>query len=385
MSFLTDPFFLAVAISHFTVDFINSFRGIVLAFLSEPLELSNAMIAAVSTVHVMLGSLMQPIFGFLSDRIGTRWIVAGGVLWMAVFLGLAVVVPGWPSIIFLVIGALGSSAVHPAGAAQATMIGRTRLAGQETTAASLFSLLGNIGYFLGPIIGGILLQSYGMRGLAVIAVISAPVAGWAFKLKNYVSTSRTSQVATREFSKPGIWILVVLILLAALQSWSQQNMTAFLPKYLSDAGWTPTEYGVMLALFSGGSAIGVLAGGSLADKVGKWRVILFGLGSSFIPLLLIPYVGLSGWLYVFVVLSGFLTGMPFSCIVVLSQHLFPVGMGLASGLTMGFLFASGALGTLISGHIADLYGFTPVFYLSAALAFIGGLLGLFFRNNHSEI
>jgi FSR family fosmidomycin resistance protein-like MFS transporter len=384
MSFITDPFFLAVAISHFTVDFINSFRGIVLAFLSEPLGLSNSMIAAITTVYVMLGSLMQPIFGYFSDRIGTRWVLAVGVLWMAVFLSLAIFVPGWPSIIFLVIGALGSSAVHPAGAAQATMIGRTRLAGQETTAASLFSLMGNLGYFVGPVIGGILLQSHGMRGLAVIAVLALPVAGWAFKLKNYVPTSKANQITTRKMEKPGFWIFIVLILLAAFQSWAQQNLTAFLPKYLSDSGWMPTKYGFVTALFSGGSALGIVLGGRLADKFGKWRVILLGMVTGFIPLILIPTAGLTGWLFVLVFLAGFFTGMPFSCIVVLSQHLFPVGMGLASGLTMGFLFASGALGTLLSGYIADLYGFTPVFYLSAALALLSGLLGLFFRSDHSD-
>jgi FSR family fosmidomycin resistance protein-like MFS transporter len=42
-------------------------------------------------------------------------------------------------------------------------------------------------------------------------------------------------------------------------------------------------------------------------------------------------------------------------------------MALASGLILGFMFSSGALGTYLSGYLADLYGFAPVFYLTAAV------------------
>ncbi len=379
MSILTDPFFLAVALSHFTVDIINSLRSVILAFLSEPLGLSNAMIGVVSTIYVITGSLIQPVFGYFNDRIGTRWLLAGGVLWMAVFLSLAVVVPGSSSLVFLIIGSLGSGAVHPAGIAQATLIGRTRLAGRETTSASMFSLFGNLGYFVGPVIAGILLQVWGLRGLAVIAVAAVPVVGIAFRLKNYVTDTKIPKMKVSTTKKQSSGMIVALIVLAAFQSWSQQNMTVYLPKYLSDAGWLPTSYGLMIALFSAGSALGIVIGGRLGDKIGKWRVILFGLGSALIPLALIPLADYSAWLYLLIPLSGFLTGACFSSIIVLAQHLFPVGIGLASGLTLGFIFASGALGTLLSGRIADLYGFNPVFYLSAGLSLAGGLLGLVFR------
>ncbi len=381
MSFITDPFFLAVGLSHFVVDMINSLRSIILAYLSVPLHLSNSTIGIISTIYVISSAAVQPVCGYFSDRIGSRWILAGGVLWMGVFLSLALIVPGWSSIIFLIIGSLGSGAVHPAGTAQATMIGRTRMAGQETTAASLFSLFGQTAYFVGPVLAGVLLQLWGLRGLAVIAVIAFPVAGLAFRLKDYAQTATSRQVVVRKHEKQSLGMIIVLIALAGFQSWSQTNISVFLPKYLSDAGWLPVSYGLMTALFSGGSAIGVISGGRLADKIGKWRVIVFGLGSGFLPLMLIPIAGFSNWLYIIVPVAGFLTGMAFSVIVVLAQHLFPVGMGLASGLALGFIFASGALGTLVSGNLADLYGFAPVFYLSASLAFLGGMLGFFFRKD----
>ena len=378
-SIFTDPYFLAVVLGHFTVDMINSLRRIIITYLSGPLGLTNAMIGVVSTIYVIFGSLSQPVFGYFNDRIGTRWVVSGGVAWMAVFLSLAVIIPGESSLVFLIIGSLGSGAVHPAGIAQATLIGRLKLKGQETTASSLFSLFGSLGYFVGPILAGVLLQAWGLRGLAVLAVAALPVAGLAFRLKHYFTTSKGPQAETISVEKQGIGMIIALIALAAFQSWAQQNMAAFLPKYLSDAGWQPASYGLMIALFSGGSALGTLFGGRAADRLGKWRVIFFGLGLGAVPFFLIPLADYSWWLYVLVPLSGFLTSSCFNAIIVLAQHLFTVGVGLASGLTLGFIFASGALGTLLSGKLADLYGFDPVFYLSGALALGGSLLGLLFR------
>src|SRR5690606_34204531 len=153
-----------------------------------------------------------------------------------------------------------------------------KLKGQETTASSMFSLFGTLGYFIGPILAGILLQTWGLRGLAVLAVAAFPIAGLAFRLKNYFSTSRASRAETVAVEKQGAGMVIALILLAASQSWAQQNMSAFFPKYLSDAGWQPASYGLMISLFSGGAAIGTIFGGRAADKLGKWRVIFFGLG-----------------------------------------------------------------------------------------------------------
>jgi len=378
-SLFSDPYFLAVVLGHFTVDMINSLRSLIITYLSEPLGLTNAMIGVVSTIYVIFGSLSQPVFGYFSDRIGTRWVVSGGVAWMTVFLSLAVLIPGESSLVFLIIGSLGSGAVHPSGIAQATMIGRLKLKGQETTASSMFSLFGTLGYFIGPILAGILLQTWGLRGLAVLAVAAFPVAGLAFRLKNYFSTTNGPKAEAVAVEKQGAGMIIALIALAAFQSWAQQNMSVFLPKYLSDAGWQPASYGLMVSLFSGGSALGTLFGGRAADRLGKWRVIFFGLGLGAVPFIFIPMANYSWWLYVLVPLSGFLTSSCFNAIIVLAQNLFTVGVGLASGLTLGFIFASGALGTLLSGKLADLYGFGPVFYLSAALALAGSLLGLLFR------
>jgi predicted MFS family arabinose efflux permease len=70
--------------------------------------------------------------------------------------------------------------------------------------------------------------------------------------------------------------------------------------------------------------------------------------------------------------------------VVLAQRLIPSGMGLASGLTLGFMFSAGALGSLFSGYLADLWGFPTMFLSTAGLVLAAALLTLSLRKVEGE-
>lgn len=381
MTLLIDKLFSSVAFSHFLVDLLNAQRGILLAYLSGPLGLTNAMLGIISTLYAVVAAVAQPIFGFISDRRGPRWVVAGGVLWMGVFFVLAVAIPGKIALVFLILASIGSGAVHPAGSAQATHLGKTLLHGQETTAASYFFLFGQFGYFIGPVIGGPLLDLWGPMGLILLAVWALPVSGLASirlrkaEIPARVEREKPALNEKQRFFKAGVPVsaIISLVVVAACQSWVQQNVNVFLPKYLSDLGQSASVYGLLTALFMGGAGIGNVLGGILADRMGKRWVIMAGLAAASLPLLGMGLIGASAAMYVLVLLAGFLTGMAFSVIVVLSQRIIPGGAALASGLILGFIFSSGAIGGLLTGYLADWMGLQPVFTMSAVLAIVGAL------------
>ncbi len=374
MSLLFDSLFSSIALGHLMVDLLNGSRPVLLAYLSGPLGLTNANIALISTLYVWTASISQPFFGWLTDRFGPRWLAAGGLLWMMVFYILAIFLPGTRALVFLVIAALGSGALHPAGAMQATLRGRTHYAGRETTAASFFFMFGQMGYFLGPIIAGPLLGAFGLIGLLIPAGLCLPIAlnvGWQLRSTRPVqSTEKEQPFQVRH----GIWFIITLTTAAVLQAWAQQNMMTFLPKYLKDLGQTPAMYGLVAGLFMGGSALGNVLGGQLADRFGKKQVAGIMLALASIPLYLISVVGWSPWLYLLVPLSGLLTGSVHSIVVVIAQGIIKGGMALASGLILGIMFSAGALGTLLSGPLADSRGFPLVFQMTAGLVLIASLV-----------
>ena len=180
----------------------------------------------------------------------------------------------------------------------------------------------------------------------------------------------------RNFARQSVWVLLAFALLVAFQSWSQQSIVTFMPKYLSDLGQNSAQYGLLTSLFMGGSAVGNLLGGNLADRYGKRRIVASSLALASIPIALISLTGWTPWFYLLIPLAGAFTGSTHSIIVVLAQRLIPSGMGLASGLILGFMFSSGALGALASGYIADAWGFEIMFRFTVVLVISASALAL---------
>jgi len=376
MTLLFDSLFSSVALSHLMVDVFNSARPVLLTYLG----LTETQIAVISTIYIWASALTQPFFGWLSDRVGPRWLAAGGVLWMTVFFSGAVYLPGTGGLICLIIAALGSSSFHPVGTAQATLQGRNHLAGRETTAASLFFMAGQMGHFIGPIITGLILARLGLPWLLILSIVSIPIGfSLAYQLRHNHPHPRPTNGDNTIRLQASVGFILLLALVATLQSWSQSNMIAFVPKYLKDMGLSAVTYGNIAGLFMGGSALGNVIGGHLGDKYSKRKVAATALFLAALPMYIISQIGWSPWLYVLIPLAGACTGFVHSIMVVLAQRIISGGMALASGLILGFIFSAGALGLLFTGPLAENYGFPTVLIMTTGLVLVASPLALMLR------
>jgi FSR family fosmidomycin resistance protein-like MFS transporter len=379
VSLLRDRSFLSAAAGHFAVDFLNGQRAVLVALLSGPLALSNAVVGLIGTLYTLLGSLSQPLFGWLADRFGARWVAAGGLVWMMGFFCLAIVAPGYSSLVLLLIMALGSGAFHPAGAMEATVRGRLNGMQYETTAAGLFFLFGQAGYSLGPALGGVILERWGIPGLLLLLVPVAPIGAvvglYLGPMESRALQNETPHALARRGSRA--WLsFIAFAFLVAFRSWAQSNMFTFLPKYYADRLLPPDYYGLLTSLYALGIAVGGVAGGWLADRLSKRWVIFWSLAVSALPLFFFPSLALTPWAYALVIAAGALSGASYTITVILGQHLIPRGVGAASGLVLGFTFASGALGSYLSGFQADWAGFAPMFRTTAVLSLASAVMAL---------
>ena len=376
MSLLLNSLFSSIALSHLMVDVFNSARPVLLTYLG----LSETQIAVISTIYIWASALTQPFFGWLSDRVGPRWLAAGGVLWMTIFFTGAVYVPGTGGLVCLIVAALGSSSFHPVGTAQATLQGRSHLAGRETTAASLFFMAGQLGHFIGPILTGLILAWLGLHWLVILSVISIPIGfSLAYQLRHNHPHPKPKHDDGKIRLQAGVGFIVLLAAVATLQSWAQSNMIAFVPKYIKDLGQSAVTYGNIAGLFMGGSALGNVIGGHLGDKFTKRKVAATALFLAAIPMFLVSQIGWSPWLYVLIPLSGACTGAVHSIMVVLAQRAISGGMALASGLILGFIFSAGALGLLLTGPLAENYGFPTVLVMTMGLVLLASPLAWMLR------
>ena len=376
MSLLLDSLFSSVALSHLIVDVFNSARPVLLTYLG----LSETNIAIISTIYIWASALTQPFFGWMSDRVGPRWLAAGGVLWMTIFFTGAVYVTGTGGLICLIIAALGSSAFHPVGTTQATLQGRALLKGRDTTSTSLFFMAGQIGHFLGPILTGLILAQLGLHWLVIFSIVSIPIGiSLAYQLRHNHPHPKPKHDDGKIRLQASVGFIVVLAAVATLQSWAQSNMIAFVPKYIKDLGQSALTYGNMAGLFMGGSALGNVIGGHLGDKHTKRKVVSIALFLAAFPIFIISQIGWSPWLYLLIPLSGALTGAVHSIMVVLAQRVISGGMALATGLILGFIFSAGALGLLLTGPIAESRGFPTVLIMTSGLVLLASPLAWMLR------
>ena len=376
MSLLFDSLFSSVALSHLIVDVFNSSRPVLLTYLG----LTETEIALVSTIYIWASALAQPFFGWLSDRVGPRWLAAGGVLWMTAFFSAAILIPGAGGLVCLIIAALGSSSFHPVGTVQATLQGRNHLAGRETTAASFFFTAGQLGHFVGPIITGLILASWGLPALVILPIVSIPIGlALAYQLRANHPHPQPAQGDGKVHLQATIGFIALLAIVATLQSWSQTNMINFIPKYIKDLGMNAATYGNIAGLFMGGSALGNVIGGYFGDIYTKRKVAAMSFLLAAFPIYIMSQIGWSPWLYLLIPLAGACTGAVHSIMVVLAQRIISGGMALASGLILGFIFSSGAFGMLITGPLAENYGFPTVLVMTTGMVLLAAPLALMLK------
>jgi FSR family fosmidomycin resistance protein-like MFS transporter len=137
-----------VTLGHLVLELSNNCMPVVYPLLVSAGRLTLTQVGAVTLAASMSASLLQPVFGHLSDRWDARAITALSVGMSAISISLVGWPSAWPLLGLLVVGAMiGSAAFHPSGATLvATSVCRAR-----ATAMSVFSVGGTIGAALSPL------------------------------------------------------------------------------------------------------------------------------------------------------------------------------------------------------------------------------------------
>ncbi|NOK59869.1 MAG: MFS transporter [Chloroflexi bacterium AL-W] len=370
--------FLAITTGHFVVDIFNSIGPVLMAVLATSLGLTNGQIAFALTWYILLGSLTQPLFGWLTDRFPGRPSVLAGlsVVWMVIFLGLMAFQTTWMLILpFFLIASLGSGLFHPIGTATASLVHQARAA----TATSVFFFCGQVGLALAPAFGGWLFEqgnTFGILPLCAIALLPALLLITAPALPSTPESATKTKKHLHPVVSITLFAVVAFVVLMALRSTIQAVYVAFLPKLFADRGWQPSDYGLLAGVFMFAAAIGNVITGEIANRYGMRAATVWPLLLS-IPAGLIclwaPTVSLT---FMASAIAGLLICGQHSILVVHAQQLLPTKQGFSAGLILGFTFASGGIGTWIAGITADYVDLLLVIQIVTLLALPTALLAL---------
>ncbi|MCL5961184.1 MAG: MFS transporter, partial [Chloroflexi bacterium] len=278
MNLLKNRLLWSVAIGHFAIDVFANLTPMMFPLLMVSFDLDYTRVGLVATMFSTTSSLAQPIFGYLADRFGGRLLAPLGIVWTSCLIALVGFAPNYYALLAIMfLAGLGASAFHPQGAMNASMIGGER----RGSAVSVFMLGGNTGYSLGPMIGGALFLTYGLRGTTLLLLPGLVMAAWLYRAMAAVESHRKTVVsdpnALRKRSQVAIVGVASLVLIIMLRSWTLSGLNNFLPLWYGSLGYTMGTASQVLFIILFGLAVGGLVGGFLSDRVGRLKVVSLSL------------------------------------------------------------------------------------------------------------
>jgi FSR family fosmidomycin resistance protein-like MFS transporter len=294
----------------------------------------------------------------MADRFGRRAFTAFGPLLAGAAVGsIAFASSFWTLIVVLVMAGLGNAAFHPPGAAYAARVGEGKGAGRRY---SLFAFGGAAGFALGPLAAVWVVQWRGLDGFWVTmlpAVVLTPLIFLALpsdRHERHVSvTLPTPGTVVSQLKGP----LGVMFGISATMSFVQRAFLTMEPIIVSESGGSEALGALALSLYLGAQSFGMVMGGMLADHMNR-RTLLLRLCAAALPAhLLAVWLGPSGPFGLLAIASaGFLGLATLPPLVVMAQENLPSAAGVSSGIVMGLAWATGSLGVLATGALADSIG-----------------------------
>jgi FSR family fosmidomycin resistance protein-like MFS transporter len=367
---------LLMFLGHVWVDASQGILPVVLAKLKDLFSLSYFQVGLIMTVLNLTASVIQPIFGHISDRLRTGWFVPVGILWTALAMGLVGWAPSYLVVVLLVgFAGLGTAAFHPRAMMAVYLVSGWR----RGLGAAIFTTGGNVGFALGPVVGSFLVLGFGLHatlGVLVPGVLLFLVIFFypGDFLKREAKDQDKSRDNFQEAPNAIPWVpLIAVCLIVTVRSWVYLSLITYLPMFLLTQGIHLKAGSLMLAVFLASGAAAGLYGGHLSDVIGRRIVVAVSL--LIYPVLASLVILCDGPLqWLMAGASGAALLASFSVTVVMAQELLPRHLGLASGLILGLGFGAGGLGTALSGHLADSLGLTNAVWILAFVPLLGALL-----------
>jgi FSR family fosmidomycin resistance protein-like MFS transporter len=335
---------------HLAVDFASGSVPALIPFMTDKFQLGYALSAMLLLAATASSSLVQPLFGLLSDRRGALWLIPGGALLAAVGVAGAAISPVYPLVLVLVFaGGLGVAAFHPEGAKFASYAsGHKRASGM-----AYFNSGGNAGYALGAFATGQLVVWLGLVG-GVVAMVPVLLVGLGLaRVMPHLATlqpvDKDTAYARGDDRRRAMALLGFVI---SLRSITWFTLLAFVPLWLVSLGHSKAEGNRLLFLMLLAGAAGTLLLGPVADRIGL-RTTLVITQALVTPLVLVfIYVGgIPGAIALMFV--GVCVVGTFGVTMVLSQLYLPRHVGMASGLSVGLAMGVGGVAAVILGAVAD--------------------------------
>jgi MFS transporter, FSR family, fosmidomycin resistance protein len=363
--------------AHLADDVNQSFIPALLPYLIVQWHISHASAGALVLCQAISSSVVQPGIGHLADRRSMPWLIPLGLFLAGSGVAALGVLPALPLLyVAALVSGIGVAMFHPEAARFANYVsGEKKASGMRW-----FTVGGNLGFAIGPAFGTAALTAFALPGtlaaavpvvvVAVIVSLQLPRLA-AFAPPRGKTRKSLGTDDWRSFGKLSAFVIV--------RSMAYLGMVAFIPLYVVEVmHGAPAVGGLTDTAFLLAGAGGTIAGGPIADRVGRKPVLLWSTGLTVVlvtAMVLLTRGGGPLWLAIaMLVLTGFVLVASQASFVVLGQEYLPNRVGFASGVTLGLAVSLGGSVSPVLGAIADAHGVAATLLTTAALALAGTLV-----------
>jgi len=363
-----------VALCHCINDIMQSLVSAIYPLLEEEFALSYAQIGFLTFAFTVTASILQPLVGVVTDK---RPLPLALPLGMGSTLLGIVVLAYAPSYLLLILGAmmigLGSAIFHP----EASRIARAASGGRFGTAQSVFQVGGNVGHAVGPLLAAFIVAPLGRPSLMLFTAAAAAGIAILWRVSDWHRTRpkappRAARAEGTSLPRGRVLgALIVLGILVFTKNAYTSSLSSFYTFYVIERfGLSVEQSQLMLFVFLGAMALGVMIGGPIGDRIGPLAVIWVSILGVLPFTLALPYANLWGSVAL-TLATGVIIASAFPAILVFAQELVPGRVGLINGIFFGLAFGMGGIAAAGLGALADVHGIEFVYRLCAWLPALG--------------
>ena len=375
---------LILGSTHLLNDLMQSLIPASYPILKKSYGLNFVQIGIITLTFQIAGALLQPIIGMATDRYPAPYSpVVGMIFTLSGIINLAFAETYEMILISVALIGIGSSIFHP----EATRMARYAAGRKQGLAQGIFQVGGQAGGALGPVFAALIIVPWGQPSLAwfaVLALIAMLVLIWIGSKQRKMSAEflKVQEDRHSEFEGPvhppmiiGVG-LGVLVFLMFIKNFYSESFRSFYTFYLIEHFELSIPASqMMLFVFLFAAAGGVLIGGIIGDRIGRYRIIWISILGPLPLTLILPYADLF-WTGVLTIMINLIMASAFASILIYAIDLLPTRIGLIGGLFYGLNFGLGGLAAGFLGVLAENYGVETVYMICSFLP-LAGLLTWF--------
>ncbi|MBM4791440.1 MFS transporter [Streptomyces sioyaensis] len=341
-----------LSLGHACVDIYQGAVAALVPFFVAERAYTYAAASGIVLAAALLSSVVQPLFGALTDRWTMPWLLPVSTVLGGTGVALAGIMHSYPlTLLVVALSGIGVAAYHP----EAARVARRASRGSHT-AMGWFSLGGNLGFAAAPLMVSAVVATGGLHASPLLVVPA--LAGAALCLAALRSATLSSPPANTAGSAgragtddwPSFLRLTGAIVCRSVVF---VGLSTFISLYVRQrtGGDQVSGTAALFVLYLGG-AVGTVAGGRLARRFGRVAVARWSYALSVPAVAGVVYVP-GPLLYLCVALTSAGLYVPFSLHVTLGQDYLPRRVGTASGVTLGLAVSVGGIASPLVGTLAD--------------------------------